>query len=55
MFYFFAAGFSIATSHVANTGRTVRIGAGFEIVQGDVSKATDKGTALMTEFGIAAA
>ncbi|OFO38455.1 hypothetical protein HMPREF3047_07015 [Neisseria sp. HMSC075C10] len=38
----------IGTSHVANTGRTVRIGAGFEIVQGDVSKAADKGAALMT-------
>lgn len=38
----------IGTNHVANTGRTVRIGAGFEIVQGDVSKAADKGAALMT-------
>lgn len=45
----------IGTNHVANTGRTVRIGAGFEIVQGDVSKAADKGAALMAGFGIAAA
>lgn len=58
MFYFFRGRLQpwntafdkirIGTSQVANTGRTVRIGAGFEIVQGDVSKAADKGAALMT-------
>lgn len=42
------------TSHVANTGRSITIGAGFEILQGDVSKAAEKAAALMTAYSVAA-
>ena len=43
------------TSHVANTGRSITIGAGFEILQGDVSKAEEKANALMTSYSVTAA
>ena len=40
-------------NHAGNLGRNVIIGAGIEFVQGDVSKVSEKVTALMTEYGIA--
>ena len=40
-------------NHAGNLGRNVIIGAGIEFVQGDISKVSEKVTALMTEYGIA--
>jgi hypothetical protein len=40
-------------NHAGNVGRNVIIGAGIEFVQGDISKVSEKVTALMTEYGIA--
>ena len=39
-------------NHAGNAGRSVTIGAGLEIVQGDISKAAEKAATLMTEYGI---
>ena len=43
------------TNNLANTGRSITIGAGFEILQGDVSKADEKANALMTSYSVTAA
>jgi tailfiber like protein len=40
-------------NHAGNAGRSITIGAGFEILQGDISKAAEKAATLMTEYGIA--
>ena len=39
-------------NHAGNLGRNVIIGAGIEFVQGDISKVSEKVTALMSEYGI---
>lgn len=40
-------------NHAGNAGRSITIGAGLEILQGDISKAAEKAATLMTEYGIA--
>ena len=40
-------------NHAGNSGRSITIGAGLEILQGDISKAAEKASALMKEYGIA--
>lgn len=42
----------VGMNHAGNVGRNVIIGAGTEFVQGDISKVSEKVTALMTEYGI---
>nr|DAS21456.1 MAG TPA: hypothetical protein [Bacteriophage sp.] len=40
------------TNQNGNTGRNIIIGAGLEVVQGEISKAAAKAAELMTEYGI---